>query len=46
MHINIVGCNKDAPYVLNIMAVSDGPKVEVVGGIKELDFGECEVLMD
>jgi hypothetical protein len=25
MHINIVGCNKDSPYVLNIMAISDGP---------------------
>lgn len=46
LSINIVGANNGLPYVINIVANSIGPRVEVVGGVKEIDFGTMEVLKD
>lgn len=34
------------PYIINIIANSIGPKVEVENGLKELDFGTVDVLTD
>ena len=45
LSISIVGANNGLPYVINIVANSIGPRVEVIGD-KEIDFGQCEVLKD
>lgn len=44
LNINIVGSNNGLPHVINIVACSIGPIVEV--GTKELDFKEVDVLTD
>jgi len=38
LSISIVGANNGVPYVINIVANSIGPRVEVIGD-KEIDFG-------
>lgn len=45
--IKIVGANNDMPYIINIVANSIGPIVEVTGpNAKEVDFGTVDVLKD
>ena len=44
LQINIVGSNNGLPHVVNIVAKSIGPIVDV--NVKELDFGNVEVLKD
>jgi hydrocephalus-inducing protein len=44
LSVNIVGSNNGLPHVINIIASSTGPKVEV--GVKELDFRDVNVLQD
>ena len=44
LSINIVGSNNGLPHVINIVASSIGPIVEV--GMKDLDFGKVDVLKD
>lgn len=44
LSVNIVGSNNGLPHVLNIVATSIGPIVEV--GSKELDFKDVNVLQD
>ena len=44
LSINIVGSNNGLPHVINIVASSIGPIVEV--GTKDLDFGAVEDLKD
>ena len=46
LSINIIGSNNGLPHVLNILASSIGPIVEVSNGIKELDFGNVKVLTE
>ncbi len=41
-----MGCNNNLPYIVNIVAMSIGPIVEIGGNLKELDFGAVEVLND
>ena len=42
LSVNIIGSNNGLPHVINIVASSTGPKVEV--GTKELDFKDVNVL--
>jgi hydrocephalus-inducing protein len=42
LSINIIGSNNGLPHILNIIAFSTGPKVDV--GSKEVDFKDVNVL--
>lgn len=44
--IVIVGSNNNLPHLVNIVASSIGPIVDVGGSLKELDFGQVDVLKD
>jgi hydrocephalus-inducing protein len=44
LSVNIVGNTHNNPHIINIMANSIGPIVEV--GVKQLDFGNVNVLQD
>ena len=46
LSINITGCNSGQPYIINILAISIGPIVEIGNGIKDIDFGPVSVLKD
>ena len=46
LSINIVGANNGLPHVINIVANSIGPRVEVLNNIKEIDFGTMDVLTE
>jgi len=35
----IIGSNNNLPHIINIVASSIGPIVDVGGNLKELDFG-------
>ena len=46
LSILIVGANNGLPQVLNIVANSVGPRVEVCDGVREIDFKDVQVLRD
>jgi hydrocephalus-inducing protein len=46
LSILIVGANNGLPQVLNIIANSVGPRVEVCDGVREIDFRDVQVLRD
>lgn len=46
LSILIVGANNSMPYVINIIANSVGPRVEVCDNVKEIDFKDVQVLKD